>query len=279
MGETRRAADGHAAAAICKVPRLQSAKLLQSAKWRERLVYIIAQLGTANRLEALLRRCPHLVGTSSSVYSSALHCTARSGNLGCALVLLQHGCGPNVRNSRSGRTIAHIACEHGHHQYLEGIINAGYDVDLNAQANETPAHAAVHHPAALQFLIDRGAYFSVVTDMKGTPATWAASEGAAESLRILLAAGADPGGLAVAAYNRPACLDVLSDAGVDLDAVDCSGETAAHSASRQGRLESLRTLHKHGADMFALSREEKTPEQLAARSGFTECVEFLAGLC
>jgi ankyrin repeat protein len=71
---------------------------------------------------------------------------------------------------------------------------------------------------------------------------------------------------------------VLGDAGVDLDAVDHIGDTAAHRAAREGRLESLRTLHKHGANMFALSRADEPPEQRAARNGFTGCVDFLAEL-
>jgi ankyrin repeat protein len=262
-------------AQLTDMPRLQSAKF----QGRESLVYIIARLGTADRLEALLHRCPHLVGVSSSVYSFALHCTARSGNLGCALVLLRHGCDPNVRNSLTGRTIAHFACERGHHEYLVGIINAGYDVDLSATSRLfwTPAHATVLHPSTLQFLIDRGASVNDAALGKGTPATRAASAGATESLRILLAAGATvPPGLA--AWDHPACLDVLGDAGADLDAVNHLGDTAAHRAAREGQLESLRTLHKQGANMFALSRAEETPEQLATRSGFTECVEFLAEL-
>jgi ankyrin repeat protein len=221
---------------------------------RESLVYLTAQLGIADRLEALLHRCPHLVGFSSSVYSFALHCTARSGNLGCALVLLRHGCDPNVRNSLSGRTIAHFACERG------------------------PAQAAVHCPSTLQFLVDRGANVNVAASRTESPAYRAAAEGAAASLRILLAAGADARGLAFAAWKRPACLDVLGGAGVDLDADDYVEGTVAHRAARDGQLESLRTLHKHGANMFALSRAEETPEELAARNGFTECVDFLAEL-
>jgi ankyrin repeat protein len=47
-------------------------------------------------------------------------------------VLLQHGCNINAKDE-NGTTIAHIACEHGHHEYLEGLIDAGYDVDLNVR--------------------------------------------------------------------------------------------------------------------------------------------------
>jgi ankyrin repeat protein len=145
---------------------------------------------------------------------------------------------------------------------------------------ETPVHAAVHHPSTLQFLIARGADVNVAPFgmFHDSSAYRAASEGAAESLRILLAAGADARGLALAAYNQPACLDELGHAGVDLDAVDYVGATVAHHAARAGRLESLRTLHKHRANIFALSHAEETPEQLAARNGFTDCVDFLAEL-
>jgi ankyrin repeat protein len=270
-------------AQLMDMPRLQSAQY----GGEESLLQLIAQLGTAEQLEALLDRCPHLVAMMPCFTNPpALHCSARSGNVKCALVLLQHGCDPNMKDVLNGRTIAHFACERGDHQYLEAIINAGYDVDLSVTSSlfGTPAHAAVRHPSTVQFLIDRGANVDDATFRKGTPATRAASVGAAESLRILLAAGAYVNGtqtsvpLALAACEHPACLDVLGDAGADLDVVDCAGETAAHRAASEGQLESLRTLHKHGANMFAVSRAWQTPEQLAARDRFAKCVKFLAEL-
>jgi ankyrin repeat protein len=268
-------------AQLTDMPRLQSVKLLGE----ESLLQLTAHVGIPAQLEALLDRCPHLLSMPHNINAPALHCTARSRNVGCALVLLRHGCDPNMKDGIC-HTIAHIACESGHHEYLERIITAGYDVDLSGSVGvgETPAHAAVHHPSTLQFLVDRGANVDLVAAGLGTPAFVAASEGAAKSLGILLAAGADVNDfnnipLALAAYNRPACLDVLGNAGADLDVVNCAGETAAHIAAREGQLESLRMLHEHGANMFVASRAGETPEQLAARNGFTECVEFLAGLC
>jgi hypothetical protein len=259
-------------AQLVDMPQLQSVKLLEE----ESLLELTAQFGTAAQLEALLDRCPHLLVSSSG--NSSLCCTARSGNFGCSIVLLQRGCDINAKDV-NGNMIAHIACEHGHHEYLEGLISAGYDVDLNARTGMfgTPAHAAVLHPSTLQFLIARGVDVSAATHREKTPATRAASAGAVESLRILLAAGATvPHGLA--AWDHPACLDVLGNAGADLDAVDWAHRTAAHRAASEGQLESLRMLHKHGANMFAVSNEGETPEQLAALGGFTECVKFFAEL-
>jgi ankyrin repeat protein len=266
-------------AQLVDMPQLQSVRLLQ----KESVLELTAQFGTAAQLEALVHRCPHLLVNSSG--NSSLIFTARSGNLGCALVLLQHGCDINAK-AVNGNMIAHVACEHGHHEYLEGLIDAGYDVDLNVRTGMfgTPAHMAVHHPSTLQFLVDRGANVDLVSAglYSGTPAFVAASVGAAESLRILLATGAVLNGtyipLVLAAWEHPACLDVLGNAGVDLDVVNCAGETAAHHAARDGQLGSLRTLHRHGANMFAVSRAGQTAEQLAALGGFTESVDFFAEL-
>jgi ankyrin repeat protein len=268
-------------AQLTDMPRLQSVMFLGE----ESLLQLAAHVGIPAQLDALLDRCPHLLSMPHNINDPALHCTARSGNSGCALVLLRHGCDPNMKDGIC-RTIAHIACESGHHAYLERIINAGYDVELSGPVGvgETPAHAAVHRPSTLQFLVDRGANVDLVAAGLGTPAFIAASKGAAKSLRVLLAAGAHVTNdvnnvpLVLAAYIHHTCLDVLGNAGVDLDVVDGAGETAAHRAARKGRLESLRTLHKHGANMFAVSNGGETPEQLAARNGCTECVEFLTGL-
>jgi ankyrin repeat protein len=257
------------------MPQLQSAKF----SGREFLLDLTAQFGTAAQLEALVHRCPHLLSNTPNTNSRALYCTARSGNLGCALVLLQqHGCDINAKDE-NGAAIAHIACEHGHHEYLEGLIDAGYDVDLNAHSGMygLPACAAVAHPSTLRFLIARGAVVDAGKFLAGTPAGRAAANGAAESLRLVLAAGAQVPPITLA-WKHPACLDALAVAGADLNDVTWAGETAAHCAARAGLLESLRTLHKHGANMFAVSNKGETPEQLAARGGFTECVEFLTGL-
>jgi hypothetical protein len=256
------------------MPQLQSAKF----NGREWLLDLTAQFGTGAQLEALLDRCPHLLSNPPNINRRALFRTARSGNLGCALVLLQHGCDVNAKDV-NGTMIAHIACEHGHHAYLEGLIDAGYDVDLNVHSSTCglPACAAVPYPSTLQFLIDRGAVVDAANSWSGTPASRAAADGAAESLRLVLAAGARVPPTTVA-WKHPACLDALAVTGADINVVNRAGYTVAHCAARAGQLESLRTLHQHGANMFAVSNKGETPEQLAARGGFTECVEFLTGL-
>jgi ankyrin repeat protein len=269
---------------LIDMPRLQSTKFL-GEEW---LLKYTAQFGTSDQLATLLHRCPHLLDTTSCLRNTpALLSTARNGNLESALVLLRYVSDSHVKNA-IGDVSVHVACKQGHHQYLEGIINAGYDVDLSAIAGgiSTPAHAALPHPSTLQFLIDRGANVNIATYLLGTPAFCAAFHGAAESLRILIAAGVDVEStsthgctVAMAGYKHPACLDVLGNAGVDLNAVDPrNGETVAHRAAREGQLESLRVLHKHGANLCVASRAGETPEQLAARRGFTECVTFLARL-
>jgi hypothetical protein len=150
-------------AQLVDMPQLQSTKFCG----REWLLDLTAQFGTAAQLEALLDRCPHLLSVTPN---PAMHRTARSGNLGCALVLLQHGCDVNARDEY-GAVIAHIACEHGHHKYLEGLINAGYDVDLSTHCYRygLPACAAVPYPSTLQFLIARGAVVDAGVFLAGRP--------------------------------------------------------------------------------------------------------------
>jgi ankyrin repeat protein len=263
---------------IVGMPQLQSAKFLG----REKLHTLSAQLGTPAQLEALLHRCPQLFDVPVDWKNPpALHCTARSGNVECALVLLLHGCDPHVKNL-DGSTIAHIAAEHGHHAYLAAIIDAGYDVGLSFPNHngETAVHRALKHPSTLRFLIDRGVSVDTMSTT-ATPAHWAAMAGMTESLRILIAAGANlesttAQGLTVTmmASDHPACLDVLCDAGANLGAVGPDGRTVVHFAASAGQLESLRTLHRRGADMFAVSAKGETPERLAALGSFAECCKY-----
>ena len=70
----------------------------------------------------------------------------------------------------------------------------------------------------------------------------------------------------------------LHKLGVDLDAVDAFGETAATIASSQGNIEILKLLGKMKAD-FTLRSPRGTAMHCAMRSGHTKILEVTFYVC
>jgi ankyrin repeat protein len=137
--------------------------------------------------------------------TTALHYAASHGNEPVARLLLERGADPNVaseqsHSSRSGATPLMRAAERGAdgHDILLLLLEHGADVD----ARDVDGRTALHHAfegyvegrrEAVEDLIGAGAKPDVPDKWrKWTPLMLAAQQGRLESLRSLLAAGADP---------------------------------------------------------------------------------------
>lgn len=67
----------------------------------------------------------------------------------------------------------------------------------------------------------------------------------------------------------------LIDLGVEINLKDNNGWTPLNYAAGKGYLEIVRLLVKHGADVFGVGRDQRTPAMIALAAGHREVVEFL----
>lgn len=74
-------------------------------------------------------------------WTTALHIATRQGHDRLARVLLEHGAGPNERDS-NGQTALHVAAHHGHERLARVLLEHGADVDAVDGEGWTPLHRA-----------------------------------------------------------------------------------------------------------------------------------------
>jgi ankyrin repeat protein len=121
-------------------------------------------------------------------------------------------------------------------------------------------------------------------DRRGCAALHCAAEGGSEeSVRLLLAAGADVGARnrlgetplhIAAAYGRTACVELLLRAGADVDAKGRQQRTPLNLAAC-GRRDCVRLLLRAGADADAKNEVGLAPLHSAAFYGHLACIELL----
>ena len=116
----------------------------------------------------------------------------------------------------------------------------------------------------------------------------AAANGHADTLRALIAAGAnvdstDNHGLSplreAAAAGHTTAVDVLLGAHADVNAKCKQGYTPLHDAAWQGRADCVAALLAHGADPRTKALDSRTPLHCAAQRGHAAVVELLVPGC
>ncbi|MEU6110697.1 ankyrin repeat domain-containing protein [Streptomyces albidoflavus] len=125
-------------------------------------------------------------------------------------------------------------------------------------------------------------------DRLGRTAVCAAVEGDAESLRVLLAGGADPEAADAAGWTplhfaaqaqAPSAVEVLLAAGASVGAVDGQGNTPLWRAvfCSQGEGAVIRLLLEAGADLDQVNAHGVSPRALARRIANYEVAGHLPG--
>ena len=80
---------------------------------------------------------------------------------------------------------------------------------------------------------------------------------------------------AAAYYDHTACIDVLLDAGADIESKDDIGCTAIHGAAWRGHTACIGVLLDRGADIESKQNQGATALHLAACQGHTACIGVL----
>ena len=190
-------------------------------------------------------------------------------------------------------TALHFAVQEGHRDVVEVLIDAGADIDAKINGGRTPLHVACLYGelAIVKVLVKAGADVCA-TDDKGTTCLMSAlGSGHTETVRYLVGL---PDVDVNAANNRswtslriavtkndkchPEVVQMLNDAGADIEAKDEQGRSPLLLACELGQLDALKMLVEAGAAVCATDSLGDACLILAASFGQTDIVRYLVGL-
>uniref|UniRef100_A0ABD2XRP4 Ankyrin repeat and SAM domain-containing protein 1A n=1 Tax=Trichogramma kaykai TaxID=54128 RepID=A0ABD2XRP4_9HYME len=216
---------------------------------------------------ASLRRGPGANVQDSSGYS-ALHHAALNGHREVVKLLLQYEASTNIVDSK-GSSPLHLAAWSGNSEIVRLILTQGPsvpNVNLLTKDTESPLHCAAQygHTEVVGQLLQAGCDPSIRNSRGESALDLAAQYGRLETVELLVRAHPEliqslrssssslifphtPLHLASRNGHR-ACVEVLLDAGVDVNTRTSAG-TALHEAALCGKVEVVRTLLDRGVDL------------------------------
>jgi len=186
-----------------------------------------------------------------------------------------------LANAKQGELpLVMLATYHGQRGVAQTLIDHGADVDVFTAA-------ALNKADRLAILLKHDAESVNRHSPDGwSPLALAAHFGSRAAARLLLTAGADlglrsknPTGNtalhAAVAGKRHELVELLIDAGADVNAQDASGWTPLNLAAHEGVVETVRLLLTNGADQTIADKNGRTPRETAEREGNTAVLELL----
>ena len=192
---------------------------------------------------------------------------------------------------KEGYTALHFAGQENHPEVVEVLIDAGADVEaIEDELGCSPLLTASMSGGldAVKVLIRAGADVRVADNEGDACLILATYFGHIETVRYLLCMPE------VGVYysytkaftalhfsgqeNFPDIVQVLIDAGADINAKDEKGRSPLHSACNYGELAIVKMLVEAGAEVCVRDNEGDTCLTLAARAGCTGTVRYLVGL-
>ena len=195
----------------------------------------------------------------------------------------------NHRDSNN-ETALHCAVTEGHPDVVQVLIHAGADIDTKNEDGDSPLHRASTSGVLeiVKMLLRAGAGVNVTDDGRNTCLILAAYCGHTETARYLV-------GLPEVDVNHcdsenetalhcatnegyTEVLQVLIEAGADIDTLNEDGHSPLHCASDSGALEVVKMLVEAGAGVNVTDNDVRTCLILARRNGDIETVRYLAGL-
>lgn len=224
-----------------------------------------------------------LVRAGAGVGALDLHAAIRGGQHELAAALLEHGASASERDA-VGQTPLHLAAMQGSGAMAELLVNNGALVDA-AVGGWTPLFLAAEHGAVdvVRVLMAAGAGSAV---REGTsPLILAADNGHVEALKAMIDLGGDvnaagrDGWTALHSATGKAMVDVLVEAGANIEARDEDDDTALNYLAQYHASAPMRALVGHGADINTQNGNGDTPLHFAARAagdqGAAALVDFL----
>lgn len=268
--------------------------LMQLCVDKPAYVYVLTSLLAIVERIAVKEALTRLIRQHGADGDTLLHRTALSGNTGLVHRIVGLGAEVDAVNDL-GNTALWLACFKGYGEVAETLLDAGADVNkTNHKGNPPLLGPCQTGPVALaETLLARGANPNIYNQNGDTMILICCRRGQPEVMRLLLSK-ADP---AVAAHiakidgfsavlasteaDRPECIKVLKEYGVDMEQKTAddneiiAGATSLHLAAYYGRVASATTLLALGANVNARNVYGQTPLHIAVMQGQTAIVKLL----
>jgi uncharacterized protein len=216
------------------------------------------------RLPALeyLLSCGLNANTAAHDKHTALRLAASKGNVAAVQLLLDRGADPALENEQ-GNNALYEAIRFGHASVVQLLMSTGLaTADSNSSLTAMPLLqlAALFRQAAVaQVLLEAGADVNATIHDGTTALHTAAAKGSAAVVAVLLQHGASVTGvngrgvtpLFMAAGTSVQCLQLLLDAGGELNVSTSEGVTVWHAAAMSETAEALQLLLQHRSAVAA----------------------------
>ena len=188
------------------------------------------------------------------------------------------------------RTALHVAVQAKHGDVVQVLIDAGADIDTKDDDGRSPLHLASisGELTTMKMLVKAGADVRATDAETATCLMVAAYHGHTDTVRYLVSLQEvdlnhqqyrNKTALHFAVNKKHAdVVQVLIDAGADIETRNDEGRSPLHLASLLGELTTVKMLVKPGADVRATDSERDTCLTLAAYNGHTDTVRYLVGL-
>ena len=197
-----------------------------------------------------------------------------------------------VDGDQRGNTALHEAEEEGRADVVPELIDAGADIEEKDSKGRTPLLRACleGHLDTVKVLVQAGAELRVTGRNGDTCLITASRKGHTETVRYLVGLeqvdvdevrGDQRGNTALyeaVSQNHADVVQVLIDAGADIEEEDSDGRTPLLRACMVGSLDAVRVLVKAGAKPRVRDRYGDTCLITASRAGHTEIVRYLVDL-
>ena len=220
----------------------------------------------------------------------------RNDNVALLRSSLKNGADPNARDKRGASLLMHAAA-FGSVESMRVLLAAGAEVNAKNDFDATALLWGAGDPVKARLLVESGADVNAASKQKRTPLMIAAArDGGSETVRLLLARGADASArdsmgqfaLEIAAGSGDVVsVRLLLARGGDVNQADMAGYTPLLSAVGSGNLEAVKLLLAKGAKVNVantfggmvkfgpVALVGLTPLMLAAPHGTPEMVQAL----